>query len=333
MKARTLDRLGRPLKDLRISITDRCNFRCRYCMPRESFSSEFRFLERASLLSFEEVTRVARAFVSLGAQKLRLTGGEPLLRREVELLVEMLAGLDCDLSMTTNGSLLAGKAERLRRAGLARITVSVDSLDPETFSRVTDGETPLQKVLEGIEAAREVGFERIKINTVVRRGENEHEVVRIARHFTELGCVVRFIEFMDVGETNGWRRDQVVAQGEILDSLGTEFEVRPLEANYPGEVARRYAIDTGEVGIISSVTKPFCGNCTRARLSADGRFYGCLFATEGADLRTPLRAGLDDTGIESLVEGLWGRRNDRYSEQRSELIQLGPRVEMSYIGG
>ena len=302
-------------------------------MPRESFSSEFHFLQRSSLLSFEEITRVAGAFVRLGARKLRLTGGEPLLRREVESLVEMLAGLECDLSMTTNGSLLTPKAKHLRRAGLQRITVSVDSLDPEAFSRMTDGGTSLDKVLDGIRAAQDAGFERVKINTVVRRGENEHEVVHIARHFTQLGCIVRFIEFMDVGETNRWQRDQVVTESEILDLLRSEFDVAPLDENYAGEVATRYAIDTGEVGIISSVTKPFCRNCTRARLSADGKFYACLFAGQGADLKEPLRAGLDDAHLEALVAGLWGRRNDRYSEQRSKLIQLGPRIEMSYIGG
>jgi cyclic pyranopterin phosphate synthase len=329
----TLDSLGRPLRDLRISVTDRCNFRCRYCMPRESFSSEFQFLDRASLLTFEEVTRVAKPFVALGVRKLRLTGGEPLLRREVERLIEMLSELGTDLSMTTNGSLLENKARTLRRAGLERLTVSVDSLDPRTFASITDGGVELASVLDGIHAAREAGFERIKINSVIRRGQNDHEVVRIARHFTELGCIVRFIEFMDVGETNGWQRGEVVTAREILDRLRTEFAVRPLAANYTGEVAERYSIDTGEVGIINSVSKPFCGDCTRARLSADGRFYGCLFATQGSDLKGPLRAGIADSELERLVAQLWARRGDRYSEQRSELIQLGPRVEMSYIGG
>jgi len=330
---RHTDSLGRPLRDLRISVTDRCNFRCRYCMPRESFPSGFQFLERSRLLTFEEVTRVAKAFVALGVKKLRLTGGEPLLRREVELLVEMLSELGCDLSMTTNGSLLTTKAELLARAGLQRLTVSVDSLDPQTFSSITDGGVELSTVLAGFEAARAAGFEKIKINTVVRRGQNEHEIAGIARHFTERGAIVRFIEFMDVGQTNGWQHEHVVSEREILDALGAEFEVVPLPENYGGEVARRYRIDSGEVGIISSVTKPFCGGCTRARLSADGQFYGCLFATRGADLRGPLRAGIDEATLEAMVSNLWQQRRDRYSEQRSELVQLGPRVEMSYIGG
>jgi cyclic pyranopterin phosphate synthase len=235
--------------------------------------------------------------------------------------------------MTTNGSLLANKAGVLARAGLERVTVSVDSLDPRTFASITDGGVSLSTVLAGIEAARDAGFDRIKVNTVVRRGQNEHEIAAIARYFTERGAIVRFIEFMDVGQTNGWQHEHVVSENEILDALRAEFSVAPLAENYGGEVARRYRIDTGEVGIISSVTKPFCGGCTRARLSADGQFYGCLFATRGSDLRGPLRAGIDEAGLEAIVSGLWQQRGDRYSEQRSALVQLGRRVEMSYIGG
>lgn len=328
------DRLDRPLRDLRLSVTDRCNFRCRYCMPREAFGPGFTFLDRSALLTFEELMRLCRSFVDLGVRKLRITGGEPLLRRQLDKLIAQLRSLDCDISLTTNGSLLARQAQALKSAGLNRLTVSVDSLDPETFERVTDGGHALDAVLRGIDEAERVGFETIKINSVVRRGLNDDELVALVKHFGERGHIVRFIEFMDVGQTNGWERRDVVTASEILTRLSEAFSLEALEPNYQGEVARRYRIrETGaEVGIIASVSQPFCGDCTRARLSADGKLYTCLFAAVGTDLRGPLRAGADREALRGLIADIWRQRSDRYSELRA--LQRGVRrIEMSYIGG
>ncbi len=328
------DVLDRPLRDLRISVTDRCNFRCRYCMPREAFGPDFRFLDKPLILSFEEISELASTFVELGVKKLRLTGGEPLLRRQLDVLIAKLSQLDCDLALTTNGSLLAREADALRRAGLNRLTVSVDSLDPDTFSKITDGGVALSSVLNGIDRAQRAGFADIRINTVVRRGVNEGELLSIARYFNERGHTVRFIEFMDVGQTNGWNRKEVVSADRMLETLRTELELEPLESRYPGEVARRYRVSGGraEIGFITSVTQPFCGACTRARLSAEGSLYTCLFAGRGRDLRGPLRSGATREELKQLIRDAWQARNDRYSEARNELRPLR-RIEMSYIGG
>src|SRR5919108_1119687 len=304
-----VDSLGRPLRDLRVSVTDRCNFRCPYCMPREQFGPGHAFLPRAEILSFEEITRVVRAAASLGVTKVRLTGGEPLLRRALDRLVEMLTaveGID-DLALTSNGALLAGKAQRLREAGLSRVTVSLDSLDDEVFRRMNDVGVPLQRVLDGIEAARAAGFRPIKLNTVVKRGVNDHGLVELARFARERGLIARFIEYMDVGTTNGWRLDDVVPAAEIVRRIDAELPLEPSEANYRGEVARRwrYRDGSGEIGVIASVTQPFCGNCTRARISAEGRLYTCLFATRGHDLRALVRAGADDEELEAQIGRLW----------------------------
>ena len=330
------DTLGRPLRDLRISVTDRCNFRCTYCMPKEVFGREYQFLERDELLTFEEIERVARVFVAHGITKIRLSGGEPLIRRNLERLVEMLARIPgLDLAMTTNASLLAHKAESLRRAGLERITVSLDSLDNEVFMAMNDVRFPVDRVLEGIEAAEAFGFHPIKVNCVVRRGMNEHTVVDMARRFKGTGHIVRFIEYMDVGTTNGWRLDDVVPARQIVEMIDAEMPIEPVEPNYEGEVANRYRYrdGSGEIGIIASVTQPFCGTCTRARLSADGSLYTCLFATVGHDLRAAIRSGASDDDLSSLIAGVWARRGDRYSEIRSAATTSLPKVEMSYIGG
>ena len=331
------DRLGRPLRDLRISVTDRCNFRCTYCMPREIYGSAFRFLPHSDLLTFEEITRLARTAVSLGVTKIRLTGGEPLLRRDIEELVGMLAELEGlhDLTLTTNGSLLAAKASGLATAGLARVTVSLDSLDDEVFARLNDVDFPVARVLEGIEAAEQAGLAPIKVNMVVRRGLNEDSVLPMARFAREHGFVLRFIEYMDVGHTNGWALDEVVPSEEVVGMIAAELPLEPLEPQYRGEVASRwrYRDGTGEVGVISSVTQPFCGTCTRARLTAEGELFTCLFGTRGTDLRAPLRAGIDDEGLRRLLLGVWSRRSDRYSELRSAATADMPRVEMSRIGG
>jgi GTP 3',8-cyclase len=331
------DALRRPLRDLRVSVTDRCNFRCTYCMPKEVFGKSFRFLPRAEMLSFEEITRLARIFVAQGVEKIRLTGGEPLLRRELEKLVEMLAQIDGlkDLTLTTNGSLLAHKARALKDAGLDRITVSLDSLDPAVFSAMNDVDFPIERVLEGIEAARAAGFSPIKINMVVRRGANEDSIVAMARHFSGPDYIVRFIEYMDVGNTNGWRMEDVVPAAEILERIFAVVPLAPAGPNYRGEVARRYRHRDGggEIGIISSVTQPFCGNCSRARLSSDGMLYTCLFASHGHDLRTPLRRGDSDAEIAGLIGKIWRVRDDRYSEIRASHTAREPKVEMSRIGG
>jgi len=332
----TLDTLGRPLRDLRISVTDRCNFRCVYCMPKEVFGRDYRFLERRELLTFEEIERMVRAFVRRGVQKIRLTGGEPLLRRDLERLVEMLARIDSlDLTLTTNGALLAAKANALADAGLTRLTVSLDSLDDETFRRMNDVDFPVNRVLAGIEAAAAAGLAPVKVNVVVKRGINEDSVLPIARHFRDTGHVVRFIEYMDVGSTNGWRMDDVVSAAEIRETIAAEFPLEPVDPGYRGEVARRfrYTDGAGEIGIIASVTQPFCRDCTRARLSAEGRLYTCLFAARGHDLRALVRGGASDAELDDAIAAIWHRRTDRYSEIRSSETARLPKVEMSYIGG
>jgi cyclic pyranopterin phosphate synthase len=329
------DTLGRPVRDLRISVTDRCNFRCVYCMPKEVFGRDYRFLPRRELLTFEEIERVARTFVELGVRKLRITGGEPLLRRDLELLIERLTGIDegLDVTLTTNASLLAQKAQALADAGLSRITVSLDSLDDEVFRAMNDVDFPVARVLAGIDAAADAGLP-VKVNVVVKRGLNEGSALDIARRFRGTGHTVRFIEFMDVGATNGWRTEDVVPAAEIVATIGAEFPLEPLAPAYRGEVAERYRYldGAGEIGVIASVTQPFCGDCTRARLSADGRLYTCLFAVRGHDLRAILRSDEPDH-VEEVIRAVWTRRADRYSEIRTEETSSLRRVEMSYIGG
>jgi cyclic pyranopterin phosphate synthase len=339
-----IDTLGRPMHDLRISVTDRCNFRCTYCMPREVYGRDFAFLPRAELLTFEEITRLARLFADLGVRKLRLTGGEPLLRRELPVLVRMLVqvpGID-DVTLTTNGSLLTRQAAALADAGLQRISVSLDSLDEATFARMNDVGFPVSAVLDGIDAADAAGLRPIKVNMVVRRGLNEDSVVPMARHFRERGHVLRFIEYMDVGHTNGWRMDDVVPAAEILAAIDAQMPLVSLPPTYPGEVADRWAYrdGSGEVGVIASVTQPFCGSCTRARLTADGQLYTCLFASAGHDLRAPLRSGSTDVDLAAAIRAVWRARDDRYSELRALATLAHPaaptdpnRVEMSRIGG
>jgi cyclic pyranopterin phosphate synthase len=330
-----VDTLGRPVRDVRISVTDRCNFRCVYCMPKEVFGRDYRFLPRRELLSFEEIERVARTFVGLGVQKLRITGGEPLVRRDLELLVGRLAALgDLDLTLTTNGALLAAKARSLADAGLTRVTVSLDSLDDEVFRQMNDVDFPVARVLGAIDAAADAGLP-VKVNVVVKRGVNEGSVLDMARRFRGTGHAVRFIEYMDVGATNGWRLDDVVPAAEIVRTIGAEFPLEPVEPAYRGEVAERYRYldGQGEIGVIASVTQPFCGDCTRARLSADGKLYTCLFAVRGHDLRALLRSGADDEELDAAVRAVWERRTDRYSELRTEETAALRKVEMSYIGG
>jgi cyclic pyranopterin phosphate synthase len=329
-----LDTFGRPLRDLRISVTDRCNFRCVYCMPKEVYGLDHRFLERRELLTFEEITRVARVFVEGGVQKIRITGGEPLVRRDLERLVAQLAQLDVDLTLTTNGSLLPRKAQLLADAGLRRVTVSLDSLDDAQFRALNDVDFPVDRVLEGIDAASAAGLP-VKVNAVIKRGANEDQVVPMAAFFRERGHTLRFIEFMDVGHTNGWRLDDVVSAREIVAALDGAFGVEPVDPGYRGEVARRwrYKDGRGEVGVIASVTQPFCGDCTRARLSAEGKLFTCLFAVRGHDLRALLRAGATDDELADAVRGVWNVRKDRYSDLRSQATESLPKVEMSYIGG
>ena len=334
---RMFDSLERPLHDLRISVTDRCNFRCTYCMPKEVFGRDFHFLPQTALLSFEEITRLAKIFITCGVEKIRVTGGEPLLRRDIEKLIGMLSRLEGlrDLTLTTNGSLLASKAAALKAAGLQRVSVSVDSLDDAVFRRMNDVDFPVARVLEGIDAARGAGLAPVKINVVVKRGVNEHTLVDLARYFRGSGCIVRFIEYMDVGTTNGWRLDDVVPAREIFEMIHAELPLEPLEANYRGEVARRYRFrdGLGEIGIIASVTQPFCGDCTRARLSSDGQLFTCLFASGSHDLRTLVRSGESDDAIVKFLGSVWRARTDRYSEIRTSLTQPLQKVEMSRIGG
>jgi len=330
-----LDTLGRPIRDLRISVTDRCNFRCVYCMPKGVFGREYRFLERRELLTFEEIALLAQAFAAHGVRKLRITGGEPLLRRDLERLIAMLARIDrAEITLTTNGALLTGKAQTLADAGLARITVSLDSLDDATFRAMNDVEFPVDRVLEGIDAAAGAGLP-VKVNMVVKRGANDNGVLPMARFFREQGHVLRFIEFMDVGRTNGWRLDDVVPAAEIVRTIDAELPLEPVEPGYRGEVASRYRYrdGSGEIGVIASVTQPFCRDCTRARLSAEGRLYTCLFAVRGHDLRALVRGGATDAELQAEIGRIWGERADRYSEIRSEHTSGLPRVEMSYIGG
>ncbi len=329
------DRLGRPLKDLRLSITDRCNFRCTYCMPREVFGPGYQFLPKASLLSFEELARIARIFQSLGVEKIRLTGGEPLMRRQSEQLVAMLAESGLDLAMTTNGALLAPRARALREAGLRRLTVSLDALDPAVFARINDTAHTVEDVLAGIQAALEAGFAPLKLNMVVRRGLNDDQIPAVLERFSSPDTIVRFIEYMDVGTTNGWNMTDVIPSAGILERIARTIPLEPLDPNYPGEVARRWRrTDTGaEIGVISSVTQPFCRECTRARLTVDGQLFTCLFASKGHDLRTPLRDGTSDAGIAARVAGIWGLREDRYSELRGEANAPQTRAEMSLLGG
>ena len=329
-----VDTFGRPLRDLRISVTDRCNFRCVYCMPKEVYGRDHRFLDRRELLSFEEIARVARVFVDGGVQKIRITGGEPLVRRDLERLIAQLAELDVDLTLTTNGSLLPQKAQALADAGLRRVTVSLDSLDDAQFRALNDVDFSVERVLAGIEAAAAAGLP-VKVNAVVKRGANDDQVVPMAAFFRERGHTLRFIEYMDVGHTNGWRLDDVVPAGEIVAALDAAFGVEPVEASYRGEVARRwrYRDGKGEFGVISSVTQPFCGDCTRARLSAEGKLYTCLFAVRGHDLRAVLRDGATDEALGASIRGVWELRKDRYSELRAEATPQASRIEMSYIGG
>ena len=332
-----LDTYARPLRDLRISVTDRCNFRCTYCMPKEIFGRDFAFLPSKELLSFEEIARLSQIAVGLGVEKIRLTGGEPLLRRDIETLVGQLAHIDGlrDLTLTTNGALLVKKAAALKAAGLRRITVSLDSLDDAVFQSMNDVAFPVGRVLDGIAAASEVGLGPVKINMVVKRGVNEDSIVPMAKRFHGTNCILRFIEFMDVGATNGWQLADVVPASEIISHISAELPLEPAPPNYPGEVARRYRYvdDGGEIGVIASVTAPFCGDCSRARLSAEGKLYTCLFAANGSDFRALLRGGADDAEIASALRGIWSKRTDRYSEIRTEETARRPKVEMSYIGG
>ncbi len=331
------DQLERPLRDLRISVTDRCNFRCTYCMPKEVFGPAYQFLQRDDLLTYEEITRLARIFVAHGVEKIRLTGGEPLVRRDLPRLIESLSvipGLK-DLTLTTNGSLLRRQAQALGEAGLKRITVSLDALDDAVFQRMNDVGVSVSQVLDGIEAAREAGLTPIKVNAVIERGVNDEGMVELARHFKGTGIILRFIEFMDVGNTNGWNLERVVPLREMAERIGRELPIEPAEANYRGEVAKRwrYLDGTGEVGFISSISQPFCGECTRARLSPEGELFTCLFAAHGHDFRSLLRNGCDDAGIAAFLKNVWRLREDRYSEIRGEATVGLERVEMSHIGG
>ena len=342
------DTLGRPLRDLRISVTDRCNFRCSYCMPKEVFDKDYTYLPHASLLSFEEITRLARQFVAHGVRKIRLTGGEPLLRKNLEALVAQLAALrtpdgqPLDITLTTNGSLLVRKAQALKDAGLQRVTVSLDGLDDAVFRRMNDVDFPVADVLRGIDAAQAAGLGPVKVNMVVKRGTNAQEILPMARHFQGTGVVLRFIEYMDVGATNGWRMDDVMPSAQVIEHIHAAMPLVPLQASVPGETAERwaYADGSGEIGVISSVTQAFCGDCNRARLSTEGQLYLCLFANRGHDLRSLLRGGASDADITSAIGHIWQGRSDRYSELRGTLpadttpgASQTRRVEMSYIGG
>ena len=331
------DTLGRPLHDLRISVTDRCNFRCVYCMPRAVFGPDHAFLPRAELLTFDEIARLVTIFTRLGVEKVRLTGGEPLVRKELPTLVKELASIEGvnDLTLTTNGVLLPQQAAALRDAGLHRVTISLDADDDEIFMRLNDARVPVSAVMAGIQAAEDAGLGPIKLNMVVKRGWNEHAILPMARRFRGTGRILRFIEYMDVGHSNGWRLDDVVTADEILSTVGSEFPIEPMPPTKSGEVAERYRYldGEGEIGVIASVSRPFCGTCDRARLSADGQLYTCLFATHGHDLRSVLRGGASDEELEAELQRIWEVRDDRYSELRSlETVNL-PKVEMSYIGG
>ena len=335
-----LDTLARPLRDLRISVTDRCNFRCVYCMPKEVFGRDHVFLERRELLTLEELARVVGVFSALGVRTVRITGGEPLVRRNVEHLVELLAAIETadgkqlELALTTNGSLLTQKANALAAAGLNRVTVSLDSLDDEAFRAMNDVDFPVQRVLEGIDAADAAGLP-VKVNAVVKRGANDGDILALAEHFRGSRHVLRFIEYMDVGSTNGWRLEDVVSADEIVRRISERWPLEPVAAEREDATARRwrYADGAGEIGVVASVTQPFCGGCSRARLSAEGRLYTCLFAARGHDLRAPLRLGASDEELTEQLRAIWGRRTDRYSELRTAETASLPKVEMSYIGG
>src|SRR5262249_36070712 len=329
------DTLGRPMRDLRVSVTDRCNFRCVYCMPREVFDAGHEFLPHSAILSFEEIARLARVFAGLGVRKIRLTGGEPLVRKQLPRLVAMLSELPVELTLTTNGSLLARQATALKAAGLHRVTVSLDSLDDATFRAMNDADFPVAKVIEGIEAAAAAGLAPVKINMVVKRGTNDRDIVAMARRWRSTGHIIRFIEYMDVGSTNGWRMDDVVPSAEVVRRIGEAWPLEPVDANYPGEVAERwrYRDGAGEIGVISSVTQAFCSSCNRMRLSTEGSLYTCLFGQSGHDLKSLLRAGATDEELRNEVAVVWQRRADRYSEIRTEETAKQRKVEMSYIGG
>ena len=336
----TTDKFGRPMRDLRISVTDRCNFRCTYCMPAEIFGESYQFLPKEEILSFEEIARLARIFVGLGVNKLRITGGEPLLRIDLHRLVAMLAGIEGmeDLTLTTNGYLLAQQAQQLKDAGLKRVTVSLDTLDDDIFKKMNGRGFGSRRVLQGIERAAAVGLSPVKINAVVQKGVNDGTIVELARYFKGTGHILRFIEYMDVGNRNGWKWDEVVPATEIIQRIDAEMPLEPVESGYRGEVAMRYRYrdGEGEVGVIASVTQPFCGDCTRSRLSTDGLIYTCLFASRGLSLKDPLRAGASDVELRDIIAGVWGKRVDRYSEERTELaaLQNAPRkIEMYQIGG
>ena len=329
------DTRARAMHDLRISVTDRCNFRCVYCMPREVFDANHQFLPHSAILSFEEIARLARIFVGLGVQKLRLTGGEPLVRRDLHRLVAMLAELPVEITLTTNGSLLAKQAKALKAAGLQRVTVSLDSLDDATFRAMNDADFPVAKVIEAIEVAAAEGLAPVKINTVVKRGVNDQDIVRMAERWRGTGHIARFIEYMDVGSSNGWRMDDVVPSAEVVKRISARWPLEPIDANYPGEVAERwcYVDGAGEIGVISSVTQAFCATCTRMRLSTEGSLFTCLFAQSGHDLKSLVRGGASDDAIRNEIAAVWQRRADRYSEIRTEATSRERKVEMSYIGG
>ncbi len=332
-----LDTLQRPIRDLRISVTDKCNFRCPYCMPAEIFGEKYEFLPKAEILTFEEITRLARIFADLGVTKIRVTGGEPLLRRDLGTLIAKLSQISGiqDLTLTTNGYLLADKAQNLKDAGLHRLTVSLDAIDDQTFNRMSGRTHGTERVLEGILAAEKAGFQAIKINAVVQKGINDHLVIDLAQHFHNTGHILRFIEFMDVGNRNNWNLDQVVPAAEIINRIHTVLPIEPLDPNYTGEVAKRYRYldGGGEIGVIASVTQPFCGDCTRARLSTDGKLYTCLFASEGTDLRDALRQGASNAHLRDQITRIWHRRTDRYSEIRSAHTPTTRKIEMYQIGG
>lgn len=339
MEKHSVDTLRRPLRDLRISVTDKCNFRCQYCMPAEIFGPDFQFLPQDKLLSFEEITRLTEIFTSLGVEKIRITGGEPLMRKNLPRLIEMISQVEGvkDIAMTTNGSLLAQHAQALKEAGLHRVTVSLDSLDVGRFGQMNGRGYQVEAILHGIEVAAELGL-NVKINMVVQRGVNDQDILPMARYFRQQGHILRFIEFMDVGNSNGWRLDQVVPSSEIVEMIHAEMPLEPIDPNYYGEVASRYRYrgTEQEIGFISSVTQAFCSTCTRARLSAEGKLYTCLFASNGEDLRDPLRSGFSDDQLKALIADIWGRREDRYSEERLKHTTGLPerkKVEMSHIGG
>lgn len=332
---RLCDTFGRNMRDLRISVTDRCNFRCVYCMPKSVFGHDYEFLSRRELLSFEEIARIARLFVAHGVRKIRLTGGEPLLRRHIENLIELLARLNVELTLTTNGALLPQKARALKGAGLNRVTVSLDSLDDTVFKAMNDVDFPVAKVLDGIDAADAAGLGPIKINAVIKRSMNGEAILPLARHFRGTGRIMRFIEYMDVGATNGWKMDEVVPSAEVVRMIDSEMPLEAIDPNYSGEVAERwrYRDGSGEIGVVSSVTRAFCSGCTRVRLSTEGKIYTCLFADSGHDLRALMRAGKSDEEIAAAIGGIWETRTDRYSEIRTEETAALRKIEMSYIGG